>query len=286
MTLSYLQNDSITLWCGDCCEILKQLPENSIDSCVCDPPYGLKFMNKEFDNLGDRSQMQKWHEQWVREVFRVLKPGGYLLVFGGSRTNHRLVCAVEDTGFEIRDSLRYFYETNSYMKIFLDSLSSEQRDLLNIAWPAESEYQWVYGSGFPKSLDVSKALDRALGAVRKKIQPGNAPAYQRSIGNTRPWMDDADHKIDGPEPVTALANQWSGWGTALKPAYEPITIARKPLIGIVVANVLKYGTGALNIDGCRISADSTECRSLPSRTPNTIYGGGRGTNLTASVQND
>jgi site-specific DNA-methyltransferase (adenine-specific) len=159
---------------GDCREQMRLLPDCLIDAIVTDPPYELGFMGKAWDSTGIAYQVDVW-----RECLRVLKHGGHLLAFGGSRTYHRLACAVEDAGFQIRDQI-----------------------------------MWVYGSGFPKSLDVSKAIDKAAGAD--------------------------------------LADYWQGWGTALKPAHEPIVLARKPLDGTVAQNVLWYGTGALNIDGCRI----------------------------------
>ncbi len=202
---------------GDCVELMSDMEEDWIDCIVTDPPYGLEFMGKEFDKLGSGVKQQEWHRRWLEQAIRVLKPGGHILSFGGTRTYHRMVCAMEDAGFEIRDCL-----------------------------------MWLYGSGFPKSLDVGKAIDKAVGAKREKVQPGNAPAYQRSIGNTRPWMDDPEHKIDGPEPVSEEAKYWDGWGTALKPAWEPIILGRKSFSGTVASNVLGYGTGALNIDGCRI----------------------------------
>lgn len=158
-------------------------------------------------------------EIWA-EVLRVLKPGAHLLAFAGTRTQHRMAVRIEDAGFEIRDMIA-----------------------------------WVYGSGFPKSLDVSKAIDREAGAVREKVQPGNTPTYQRSAGNHGPWMDDPDHKIDSNNPVTESAKQWSGWGTALKPALEPITMARKPFSGTVAQNVQRHGTAAMNVDGCRVGND-------------------------------
>jgi DNA modification methylase len=195
---------------GDSLEILRTLPDESIDSIVTDPPYGLKFMGKDWDHTVPG-------ERFWREALRVAKPGAHLLAFGGTRTYHRLVCAIEDAGWEIRTAIA-----------------------------------WLYGSGFPKSRDVSKAIDEEAGAEREKIQPGNQPGYQRSIGNTRPWMNDPNHVIDGPNPITNSAKQWSGWGTALKPAFEPICVARKPLAGTVARNVQEYGTGAINIDGCRI----------------------------------
>ena len=201
---------TVALYWGDCLDVLPALADNSIDAVVTDPPYGLSFMGKAWDR--SVPAVEVW-----RECLRVLKPGGHLLCFAGTRTHHRMATAIEDAGFEIRDMIA-----------------------------------WVYGSGFPKSLDVSKAIDKAAGAEREKIQPGHAPAYQRNIGNHRPWMDDPDHKIEGQTPATPEAEQWDGWGTALKPALEPITLARKPLSGTVASNVLEHGTGALNVDGCRV----------------------------------
>lgn len=203
---------------GDCVEVMAGMPENSVDAIVTDPPYGLEFMGKEWDRLG-RSKAQEWHLRWSTEVLSVLKPGGHLVAFGGTRTAHRLVCAVEDAGFEIRDTLC-----------------------------------WLYGSGFPKSLDVSKAIDKAAGAERVLRREG-----QRS--DVRPFVEDqSGHKAyrlgaDGSETesVTRDGQKWDGWGTALKPAHEPIVLARKPLSEkTVAANVLRWGTGAINVDGCRI----------------------------------
>jgi len=147
---------------GNCLELLAEMPDNSVDSIVTDPPYELGFMGKSWDNSGIAYSVELWSQ-----ALRVLKPGGHLLAFGGSRTYHRLASAVEDAGFEIRDQI-----------------------------------MWIYGSGFPKSHN--------------------------------------------------LKDEWQGWGTALKPAHEPIVVARKPLIGTVATNVLTYGTGALNIDGSRV----------------------------------
>jgi site-specific DNA-methyltransferase (adenine-specific) len=213
---------------GDCREVLKTLPINSVDAIVTDPPYGLEFMGKEWDapwkstdvrqpddptftktdNAYGRSKVryamgssygsgneamvgfQEWYYEIAKEMLRVLKPGGHLLSFGGSRTYHRMACAIEDAGFEVRDQL-----------------------------------MWVYGSGFPKSHNISKALDK---------------------------------KGDKTE-------QWEGWGTALKPAHEPIVLARKPVEGTVAENVLKYGTGGLNIDGCRVSAEGEDFSNVQDR---------------------
>jgi site-specific DNA-methyltransferase (adenine-specific) len=172
-------------------------------------------MGKTWDSTGIAYDVGLW-----REVLRVLKPGGHLLAFGGTRTHHRMVCAIEDAGFEIRD-----------------------------------EIQWLYGSGFPKSLDVSKAIDKAAGAEREKKRHKPRPETCGTC-DTRPWIEESRekgyHEVAGDTPVTLAAAQWDGWGTALKPACEPICVARKPLCGTVAANVLAHGTGAINVDGCRV----------------------------------
>lgn len=199
---------------GDSLEELKRLDANSVDAVVTDPPYGLSFMGKKWDY--DVPSVELW-----REVLRVLKPGGHLLSFGGTRTYHRMVVAIEDAGFEIRDQVA-----------------------------------WLYGSGFPKSLDVSKAIDKAAGAERELVP--NPKAKQQTAQIAGKGLSGAKAAIDfiAPTPATDDAKRWQGWGTALKPANEPIVLARKPIEkGLTVAeNVLKWGTGALNIDGTRISA--------------------------------
>lgn len=198
---------------GDCLEKLKEIEDNSIDSVVTDPPYGLAFMGKKWDY--DVPSIEIW-----KEVLRVLKPGGHLLSFGGTRTYHRMAVNIEDAGFEIRDQV-----------------------------------QWIYGSGFPKSLDVSKAIDKAAGAERKIV--GSKDVGPDIRGNN--FKNDSGKRMISniTEPKTEAAKQWQGWGTALKPANEPICLARKPLEkGLTVAeNVLKWGVGALNIDGSRIETD-------------------------------
>jgi len=197
---------------GDCREVMAAMPENSIDSIVCDPPYGLSFMGKGWDHGVPGVEF------WV-EALRVAKPGAYLLAFGGTRTHHRLMVAIEDAGWEIRDMV-----------------------------------MWVYGSGFPKSLDVSKAIDKAAGAEREVL--GMSPNWRES---KRDREKNGSMEVRGANagqltglPITHSAKQWQGWGTALKPAWEPIIMARKPLVGTVAANVQQFGTGGLNIDGCRV----------------------------------
>ena len=283
------------LYKGDCLSQLKKLPDCSIDSIVTDPPYELGFMGKQWDASGIAYNVELW-----TEALRVLKPGGHLLAFGGTRTYHRMACAIEDAGFEIRDSIH-----------------------------------WIYGSGFPKSLDVSKAVDKIDAAAMRRKRDLCFTAWMRSTGITsaeinrltdsnmgghyltakeqpavataemfdmlRPHLPEVPDEIEEmvrqrtiesenfkrrevtghheqPAPAqqwmanydmpadltpkerrdkahTSEAQQWQGWGTALKPAHEPIVVARKPFASTVAANVLEHGTGALNIDGCRVGTE-------------------------------
>ena len=202
---------------GDCRASMATLPDASVDSIVCDPPYELGFMGKSWDASGIAYDLEVW-----RQALRVLKPGGHLLAFSGSRTYHRMACAIEDAGFEIRDQI-----------------------------------MWVYGSGFPKSLDVSKAIDKAAGAEREVVGVQSVPGaqLQQMSGGGAGQNKWTGIKYGG--PATEAARQWSGWGTALKPAHEPICMARKPLQGTVAANVLRHGTGAINVDRCRVGTEST-----------------------------
>jgi DNA modification methylase len=297
---------------GDCLEAMAEMDEASVDAIVTDPPYGLEFMGKEWDRLdtgrnavrwdGKRTaagtpeqdpetpasrhgasvspsrpnprcgncghyrfsgtpcecidpswearaneqaqRMQTWHQAWATQALRVLKPGGHLLAFGGTRTYHRLACAIEDAGFEIRDCLA-----------------------------------WMYGSGFPKSLDVSKAIDKAAGAEREVVGTKmGQPGYAETAGTGRmlPLSPGAgDGYLDITAPATPEAQRWQGWGTALKPAYEPIVLARKPLVGTVAANVLAHGTGALNVDGTRIETDGRPHREARPTQENEWEGGGQ-----------
>jgi len=209
-------SDRFTLHHGDCVSVLATLEDCSVDAIVTDPPYGLAFMGKKWDY--DVPSEDVW-----RECLRVLKPGGHLLAFAGTRTQHRMCVRIEDAGFEIRDMIA-----------------------------------WVYGSGFPKSLDVSKAIDKAAGAEREVVgrRTDRAATPKRDIRGGR--LIGADTNVDLSAitaPATPEAKQWEGWGTALKPAMEPITVARKPLVGTVAENVLQHGTGAINVDGCRVGTE-------------------------------
>lgn len=287
----YLDDGDVRLYVGDCIEVMAGMASESIDAVVCDPPYGLEFMGKAWDSFrvddsgtsrfrgeraaagggggvrdavsehpGNRARVsygggkrpttsrctgcgkrdafrnehecqpgaawrtevvdafaappaslafEEWCRTWAIEALRVLKPGGHLIAFGATRLFHRLTCGLEDAGFEVRDCL-----------------------------------SWLYGSGFPKSLDVSKAIDKAAGHWR-----GRAGGQVSS----NPAMPSANYeRTDKGEPITAEAERWQGWGTALKPAWEPAVLCRKPLAGTVAETVTEHGTGALNIDGCRI----------------------------------
>ena len=206
---------------SDCLAVLKTIPDNSIHSVVTDPPYGLSFMGKKWDY--DVPSVEVW-----AECLRVLKPGGHLLAFAGTRTQHRMAVRIEDAGFEIRDMIA-----------------------------------WVYGSGFPKSLDVSKAIDKAAGAERTEGQREWTGGQRRAgvMGDNLGTQT----LIKYDTPATDAARQWQGWGTALKPALEPITVARKPLIGTVAANVLEHGTGAINVDGCRVGMSADDASYIAER---------------------
>ena len=334
----YFDDGQVQLYLGDCLDVLAAMGEASVDSIVTDPPYAIGFMGKEWDSPGktfverkpdkrntwdhvggnhnpsnaadqartrraEAQRFQAWCMEWVTECLRVLKPGGHLLAFGGTRTYHRLACAIEDAGFEIRDSVA---------------------DLTGIDGPG---LIWAYSQGFPKSLDMSKAIDRAA-ATRCERNPefdevrawlraavksrgltyrqidgalGNEnshkashyldnsqpqiptprdwailktllgvedelqrPAkdnvfvlFEREVLGTRQVHRGVAFSSEGPSelavtaPATENAARWEGWGTALKPSWEPVVVARKPLMGTVAANVLEHGTGALNVDGCR-----------------------------------
>ena len=195
---------------SDCISAMKEMPDNSVDSIVTDPPYELGFMGKSWDASGIAFNIEVW-----QEALRVLKPGGHLIAFSGSRTYHRMAVAIEDAGFEIRDQI-----------------------------------MWVYGSGFPKSHNVSKGIDKAAdfkGEVIaiEKVDIGMQGGSMHAGRGTNVVERDVRELSDA-------AKQWDGWGTALKPAHEPIVLARKPLVGTVANNVLTYGTGGLNIDASRV----------------------------------
>ena len=235
---------------GNCLNVLKELPDNSVDSIITDPPYGLGFMGKEWDTfdssqfgrageegkndlkvkknfkilprIAEGKELQIFTEKWAKECFRVLKPGGHLLSFGGTRTYHRMAVAIEDVGFEIRDMI-----------------------------------EWVYGSGFPKSLNIGKAVDKLQGNERDVVGDIIYPDGSKSRKTAQSFQAGGNGEIMGDTKATKGTSEWEGWGTALKPAHEPICMARKPLSEKTVAeNCLKYGTGGINIDGSRVGFNS------------------------------
>ena len=215
---------------GDCRTVMAGLPAASVDAVVCDPPYGLSFMGKDWDH--GVPGVAFWSA-----ALRVAKPGAHLLAFGGTRTFHRLAVAIEDAGWEIRDTV-----------------------------------MWVYGSGFPKSHDVGKGIDKAAGAEREVV--GQRDTLKGNGGSGNNFLGESPRLVPVTAPATAAAQQWDGWGTALKPAWEPIIVARKPLEGTVAANVLAHGTGAINIDGCRVGSESVTINTWDDGAK--PFGGGAG----------
>lgn len=201
----YSENDSYKIYNGDMLDMLQVIKPKSIDAIVCDPPYELGFMNKSWDSTGIAFKKETW-----QNCFEVLKPGGYLLAFGGSRTYHRIACAIEDAGFEIRDCVMY-----------------------------------LYGTGSPKSCNIGLAIDKKNGVENRT---GNIRTD--GVNNQNICYDFKAMKPKFEERIAQ--NEWQGWGTCLKPAYEPIIVARKPFKGSVVDNIIKYRVGGINIDGCKI----------------------------------
>ncbi|SIC96811.1 DNA-methyltransferase [Mycobacteroides abscessus] len=288
MTEPYYQDEQVILHHGDCLDVLRaddygydwnlgyrsarMFPDNSVDAVITDPPYGIAFMGKDWDQPGafgperrngspQRTQreglamdagrydlspaamlnFQRWCTAWATECLRILKPGGHLLAFGGSRTWHRLTTGIEDAGLEIRDSIA-----------------------------------WLYGSGFPKSLDVSKAIDKAAGAERGVVGTHHRHGGGSAGSGSMLGSLGTDSELPLTAPATVAAKRWQGWGTALKPSFEPIVVARKPLSGTVAQNVLEHGTGALNIDACRVTTGDALVRPSVQRHDNEVLGKGLG----------
>jgi DNA modification methylase len=223
-----VKTNNAVVFSGSNLDVLPFMADNSVDAIVTDPPYELGFMGKSWDSSGIAYSVELW-----RECLRVLKPGGHLLAFGGSRTWHRIAVAIEDAGFDVRDSIA-----------------------------------WLYGSGFPKSHDISKGIDKAAGVEREVVTDlvedlfgereirREKEAY--GIGNNSETFGGHAEGAMAREtaPATDEAKKWQGWGTALKPAFEPVVVARKPLVGTVAANVLEWGVGGLNIDASRIGTEA------------------------------
>ena len=246
---------TVDLRLGDCLEVMQEMPKNSIDTIITDPPYGLEFMGKDWDH--GIPGIPFW-----QEALRIAKPGAHLLAFGGTRTFHRLACAIEDAGWEIRDTV-----------------------------------MWIYGSGLPKSHNISKAIDKAEGAEREVIgprvdtdgrarcqEPHACKIYEHIYGQE--WRTAEQIKVIT-APATPAAKDWQGWGTALKPAFEPITVAMKPLDGTFAANALKHGVAGINVDGCRVECNDKAMFPVGVvSTTETIYGGGKGRYANRQRTND
>src|SRR5574344_1118153 len=221
----YAKEKSYELYNGDMLDMKEVIKDNSIDSIVCDPPYEINFMNKGWDNSGIAFNKEAW-----AKCYDVLKPGGYLLAFGGTRTYHRIACAIEDAGFEIRDCIMY-----------------------------------LYGSGFPKSMNIGKAIEakekfgNAGTRNKRKIeQECDSEEYILKQTNNGAMGEIIETTRKEYIPNTNLAKQWNGWGTSLKPAYEPIIVARKPFKTSVAENIMQNGVGGINIDECRIGNEHFE----------------------------
>ena len=274
MSVPYYVDSAATVYHGDCVDVMRALPACSIDTVVTDPPYGIGFMGEAWDaprvtrrtergratspmppglggpHGGYRSAsteagrynralaaslaFQEWCTEWASECMRILKPGGHLLAFGGSRTWHRLAAGIEDAGFEVRDSIA-----------------------------------WLYGSGFPKSVDISKAIETL--AVTGKTNSRSRRIAELASDGDEYVTNGRNNGIMG-EPVTRVrktfspkseeAQKWGGWGTALKPAFEPCVVARKPLRGTVAANVLAHGVGAIHVDACRVPMSERDAEAI------------------------
>ena len=233
---------TITLKHGDVLEELKQLPDDSVDAIITDPPYNLSFMGKKWDSKGAPKQFEEWCCAWATECLRVLRRGGYLLSFGGTRTFHRITSGIEDAGFVIKDCL-----------------------------------SWNYGSGFPKSHNISKAIDKKAGEVRERvpiIDIRSGKEKTKDIG--KGWkMTSKEYTTYSDVAITPDAEKWNGYGTALKPAWEPIILAQKPFKGTIVNNVLTHGVGGLNIEACRIGNETIKISQGDGfGSSNTLYGVG------------
>ena len=217
----YSKGDNFKLYEGNMLEMLDAIAPASVDAVVTDPPYELNFMNKGWDNSGIAFNPDTW-----RKCYAVLKSGGYLLAFGGSRTYHRIACAIEDAGFEVRDCII-----------------------------------WLYGSGFPKSMNIGLAIDKLNGIDNRTgniCGGGVGSDAETNIYN----LNNGKSKLTTNYAERRATNKWAGWGTALKPAYEPVIMARKPCEGSCIANVIKYGTGGINLDACRVGEGTGELKEV------------------------
>ena len=307
----YSKNEQYKLYQGSMLDMLEVIEPNTIDSIVTDPPYELNFMNKGWDNSGIAFQKETW-----QKCYEVLKPGGYLLAFGGSRTFHRIACAIEDAGFEIRDTIMWLYGSGfpksmdiskqidkrpnrSYenLNLFGKKLK-EQRELkgyskndIDKIMGTNTAYAWWEGRNylgefkiqFPDKenykklkeiLELNDDMDFIFEEAEREIigQREKLESYQYKNNNVYQINGDKEKiTLDITLPSTDLAKQWQGWGTALKPSFEPIIVARKPFKGSLVDNVIEYGVGGINIDECRVGNEERTQFSGRSQSKSTVY---------------
>ncbi|MGW5408988.1 DNA-methyltransferase [Streptomyces spiralis] len=327
MTKPYYAADGVTLYLGDSRDVLPTLAGASVDAIVTDPPYELGFMGKSWDASGIAYSVPLW-----RECLRVLKPGGHLVAFGGTRTYHRLAAAIEDAGFEVRDSLHWIYGSGFPKSLdvakAIDKRREDRADLLKVAaflaaardcagftnrdideafglhgmaghWTAGAHRkvvmvpQWEQWQRLQELLGFGPEMDAEVWRLNgRKGTPGEAWAQREVIGQRTtgigtgrgavPYIGDSENR-DVTAPATEDAARWQGWGTALKPAHEPIVLARKPLAGTVAGNVLAHGTGALNIDSCRVPGGERPLVLSNRRSGNEVYGDGLQGSLAAGT---
>lgn len=280
--------------------LLNHIKPNTIDSIVTDPPYELNFMNKGWDNTGIAFYKETW-----QKCYETLKPGGYLLAFGGSRTFHRIACAIEDAGFEIRDCIMWLYGSG-FPKSMDISKQIDKRGATSISWFGEylknvlkeknmsysdlakhfpsktggvtgCVHNWVEGKNMP-TLEQFNKICEILNLPFDKLEEAEREVIGKKKTNLTVYQNIGDTNISGEVditiPSTELAKQWAGWGTCLKPAFEPIIVARKPFKGSLVDNVLEYGVGGLNIDECRV--ETTDKYSYPNGCGGSSFGIGKG----------
>jgi DNA modification methylase len=239
---------------GDCLETLRGMADNSIDAIVTDPPAGIAFMNKAWDkDKGGKRQWIAWMQEVATECLRVLKPGGHALVWALPRTSHWTADAWEEAGWEPRDCIYNASSSSDKMRELIESMDDTQLKLFMTVFDA-SKILATFGSGFPKSLDIGKSLAKAAGAEREVVgSNGTAPDIRANNYSNSEGKERLANTITA--PATPEAQQWDGWGTALKPAVEEWWLFRKPFKGTVAGNVLAWGVGGLNVDGCRVGTE-------------------------------
>jgi len=270
---------SYTLYNGDCLDILKGLADNSVDSIAADPPSGIAFMNAEWDkDKGGRDKWIEWLASIMREALRVLKPGGHAAIWSLPRTSHWTGMALELAGFEVRDCIANLYDSGRDVQAFMELLSPEQAQLLEIILAnGNNDYNnllHVFGSGFPKSANISKMIDASMGLKREVV--GKRKVTPSDLGQSNGWnyLDTSSGEYSYTAPASAEAKQWDGWGSATKPAHELWWLVRKPLgEPTIAANVLRWGVGGLNIDASRIATGD----DLNGGTFGGIFGNGKPT---------